>query len=158
MRMIFFLTGEELKLFQSVAARFHFLAMDRPDLLYSVKELLRKIASPRTQDLSALMRVTRYTIKYPRMTGRDAWTELDRNLQVYGDANFAGCNSTRKSTVVGVAMWFGQFVKAWSKIMRVLALSSGESELATVVSSDRRYGTAVDFERLLFVWPRGDSV
>ena len=30
------LTGEELKLFQSVAARFNFLAMDRPDLLFSV--------------------------------------------------------------------------------------------------------------------------
>ena len=28
------LTGEELKLFQSVAARFNVLAVDRPDLLY----------------------------------------------------------------------------------------------------------------------------
>ena len=45
------LTGEELKLFQSVAARFHVLAMDRPDLLYSVKELMRKMASPRTRAL-----------------------------------------------------------------------------------------------------------
>ena len=38
------LTGEELKLFQSIAARFNFLAMDRPDLLYSVKQLMRKMA------------------------------------------------------------------------------------------------------------------
>ena len=38
-----------------------------------------------------------------------------------------------KSTVGGVAMWSGQFVKAWSKTMGVLALSSGESELAAVV-------------------------
>ena len=36
-----FLTGEELKLFQSVALRFNFLAIDRPDLLHSVKEMLR---------------------------------------------------------------------------------------------------------------------
>ena len=35
------LTGEELKLFQNVAARFNFLAFDWPDLLYSVKELMR---------------------------------------------------------------------------------------------------------------------
>ena len=41
------LTGQELKLFQSVAARFNFLAMDRPDLLYSVKELMRKVATSR---------------------------------------------------------------------------------------------------------------
>ena len=35
------LTEEELKLFQSVAARFNFRATDRPDLLYSVTELMR---------------------------------------------------------------------------------------------------------------------
>ena len=39
----------------------------------------------------------------------------------------------RKSTVGGVAMWSGQFVKARSKTVGVLALSSGESELAAVV-------------------------
>ena len=32
-------------------------------------------------------------------------------------------------------MWSGQFVKAWSKTKGVLALSSGESELAAVVRS-----------------------
>ena len=63
------LTGEELKLFQSVA-RFNFLDMDRPDLLYSVKELMRKMAPPRAGDLTALKRVARYTIKYARMTCR----------------------------------------------------------------------------------------
>ena len=51
------LTGEELNLFQSVEARFNVLAMDRPALLYSVKELMRKNASPRTQDLTAIKRV-----------------------------------------------------------------------------------------------------
>ena len=50
------LTGQELRLFQSAAARVNFLAMDRPDPLYSVKVLMRKTASPRTQDLSALKR------------------------------------------------------------------------------------------------------
>ena len=27
------------------------------------------------------------------------WTPLDSNIEVFGDANFAGCHSTRKSTV-----------------------------------------------------------
>ena len=99
------LTGEEFKLFQSVAARLNFLVMDRPDLLHSVNELMRNRVSQRTQDLTALKRVARYTIKYPRMTCRYAWTELDSNIEVFGDANFAGCNSTRKSKVGGAAMW-----------------------------------------------------
>ena len=34
--------GEELKTFQSVSARYNFLAMDRPDFLYSVKDFVRK--------------------------------------------------------------------------------------------------------------------
>ena len=54
-------------------------------------------------------------------------------------------------------MWSGQFVKAWSKTMGVLALSSGESEWGSGGESrDRRYGTAFYIERLLFVWPRVD--
>ena len=75
------LTGEELKLFQSVPARFNFLAIDRPDLLYSLKELMRKMASPRARDLIALERVARYTIKYPRMAYRYPWAELGSILR-----------------------------------------------------------------------------
>ena len=59
-----------------------------------------------------------------------SWTT---NIEVFGDANFAGCNCTRKSTVGGVVMWSGRSVKVWSNTMGVLALSSGESELAAVV-------------------------
>ena len=33
-------------------------------------------------------------------------------------------------------MWSGQFVKAWSKTLVVLALSSGESELVAVVRAE----------------------
>ena len=49
------LTLEELKLFQSVAVRFSFLSMDRPDLLCSAMELVRKMASPRAGDLIAFV-------------------------------------------------------------------------------------------------------
>ena len=110
--------GEELKLFQSVAARFKFLVMDRPDLLYSVKELMRKMTAPRAKDLAC----------------RYLWTPFDSDIEVHGDAIFAGCFSTRKSTSGRIIMWSGQFVKAWSKTMGVLALSSGEFELAAVVN------------------------
>ena len=119
-------------------ARFNFLAMDRPDLLYSVKALMRKMASPRATGLIALYRVARYTVKYPRMACRYRWTALDSNIEVVGDANVAGCTSTTKFTVGGVALWSNQFVKAWSTTMGVLALSSGESELAAVVRQQQK--------------------
>ena len=56
-------------------------------------------------------------------------------LVVYCDANFAGCNRTRKSTLGGVILWNGHFVKSWSKTMSIIALSSGESELGAVVKA-----------------------
>ena len=77
--------GEELKTFQSVSAWYNFIAMDRPDLLYSVKDLMRKMASPSSRDLVAFKRVARYIIK-PRMACRYPWTELDKNIEVFGRA------------------------------------------------------------------------
>ena len=92
-----------------------------------------------------------------RTTSRYAWAELDSNVDVSGDAYFAGCNSTRKSTVGGVAMWIGQFVKAWSKTYESFGLEQWRVRIGSGgESNDRSDGTAVDIERLLFVWPRGD--
>ena len=100
--------------------------MDRPDVL-------RKMASPRARDLIVRRTVDRCTNKYHRMACRYPWNALDSDIEVLSDANFSGCISTRKSAVGGVAMWSGQFGKAWSKTMGVLALRSGESELEAVV-------------------------
>ena len=40
------LVGEQLQKHQSVAAKLNYFSMDRPDLLYSVKELTRKLSRP----------------------------------------------------------------------------------------------------------------
>ena len=66
----------------------NFLAMDRADLLYPVKELLRTMSSPCTWDLIDLKRVARYTIEYPRMDCRYLWTPLDSNIEVFGRRKF----------------------------------------------------------------------
>ena len=69
------------------------------------------------------------------MVTRYPWRPIDKNLTVYGDSNHAGCLRTRQSTVGGVAVWGGQFLKSWSKTISILCLSSGESELAAVVKA-----------------------
>ena len=61
----------------------------------------------------------------------DQWTPLDCNIEVFGDANFAGV-LVRENPQLEESRC-GQFVKSSSKTMGVLALSSGESELAAVV-------------------------
>ena len=107
--------------------------MDRPDLLSSVKELVRKMASPSAKDLIALKRVARYTIKYSRMACRYLWILWIVILKSTATRTLLDVFLREKSTVGGTVVWSGQFVKAWSKTMGVLALSSGESELAAVV-------------------------
>jgi hypothetical protein len=133
-------TEEELgtddkTLYQSLSARLNFLSMDRADLQFAVKELMRKMASPTTADLRALKRVARYAIGVPRVAQLFRWQRRPGKLVVYGDSDFAGCQTTRKSTSGGAAMWGLNTLKTWSKTQSVIALSTGEAELGAVVKS-----------------------
>ena len=127
------LVGERFTLYQSVAARLNYYALDRPDLQYAVKELMRKMACPTEGDLVRLKRVGRYLLSAPRVAMHYPWTALSDTLQVYTDSDHAGCHRTRKSTAGGVILWSAGVVKTWSKTLPVIALSSGESELAACV-------------------------
>ena len=128
------LTGEEMKLLQSVAATLNYLAKDKLGLLNSVEELMREMASPRAKDLIALKREDRYTFTYLRKACRYLWTPSDSNIEV-ASQTLPDVLRRRKSTVGGVVLWSGQFVKAWAKTKAkgVRALSSGESELVAIV-------------------------
>ena len=122
-------------IFQSVAARLNYYALDRPDVQYAVKELMRRMTNATEDDFVALKRVVRYLLTVPRLVSEYRWDALGRDVVVYADANWAGCLRTRKSTLGGSVTWSNSTMKTWSKTMLVLALSSGESELAAVVKA-----------------------
>ena len=54
-------------------------------------------------------------------------------MEIYTDANWAGCGVARESTSGGVACIGGHCIKTWSKTQAVIAKSSAESELFAVV-------------------------
>ena len=54
-------------------------------------------------------------------------------MDIYTDANWAGCRRTRKSTSGGAALLGSHCIKIWSKTQAVVAKSSAESELYGVV-------------------------
>jgi hypothetical protein len=54
-------------------------------------------------------------------------------VRVYVDSDFAGCHKTRKSTSGGAVTWGNGTLKTWSKTQTVIALSTGEAELAAIV-------------------------
>ena len=93
--------GEEFRLYQSAAAAFNYVALDRPDTQYAVKELMRKLSKPTVADMIALKRVARYFLGAPRLVLRYPWRPLSRTLEVYCDSDHAGCPWSRKSTSGG---------------------------------------------------------
>ena len=105
------LTGEGLKRYQSVSALLNFISMDRPEEMYAVKELMRRMSNPTTGDESKLKRVVRFLRTLPRLVARYPWSPLAGHLEIYTDSDHAGCPLTRRSTLGGCVMWGGQVSK-----------------------------------------------
>jgi hypothetical protein len=60
------LFGAEATRFRAVAARANYLAADRPDIQYAVKEICSKMAKPARGDWQKLIRLGRYLKGSPR--------------------------------------------------------------------------------------------
>ena len=127
------LTGSEAKGYQGVAALVNYVAQDRPDLLFCAKEAMRSMSAPTREAETRIKRIGRFLKDSPRMASLYRWRPIDLLINVFVDANWAGCIKSRRSTLGGATFWNGQFIKAWSRTMHVLALSTAESELAAVV-------------------------
>lgn len=134
------------RLYRSVVARANFLAQDRPDIRFSVKELCRKMSCPRECDWLALKRLCRYLRGRPRVVqyivvgGVDSgainvFVEKDtpEELDVVVDSDWAGCRETRRSTSGGCIVFRGVCLKFWSTTQQHHALSSGEAEYYAAV-------------------------
>ena len=107
--------------------------MDRADVQYSVKELMRKMAGPTEEDMRALKRVARYLEGASRAVQVFRWQKRPSEVTIFVDSDFAGCQLTRKSTSGGAVLWGSNLLKSWSKTQSVIALSSGEAELGAIV-------------------------
>ena len=60
------MVGAEATRFRTVAARANYLATDRPDIQYAVKEICRKMAKPVKSTWYKLVRLGRYLKGSPR--------------------------------------------------------------------------------------------
>ena len=121
--------------FRAVAARGNYLAQDRPDIQFAVKELCRSMSSPKREDWNRLKRLGRYLSGRPRAVGVYPWQDSPQIVDVYSDANWAGCHSSRKSTSGGAVMFGRCCVRSYSKTQNTIAQSSAESELIGTVKA-----------------------
>ena len=98
------LTGPEATKYRALTARAMFLAQDRTDIGFAVKELSRKMSKPREMGTKDLKRLGRYLIGRERMILE--FKRQDRNsiVDVWTDTDYAGCPGTRQSTSGGSVM------------------------------------------------------
>ena len=80
-----------------------------------------------------MKRIGKFLYARPRVVWEFPNQEEPEVIDIYVDANWAGCRRTRKSTSGGCAMLGRHCLKAWSKTQSIIAKSSGESELFGVI-------------------------
>ena len=115
-------------LYRGLAARLNYLATDRADIAFAVKEVARSMSAPTKGSWEQLKRLGRYLIGRPRAVMHFKWQAIPQTMKTYSDADWAGCKESRKSTTGGAAMMGDHTIKSWSKTQSLIALSSGESE------------------------------
>ena len=121
--------------YRAIAARLNYLAVDRPDVQYAVKEAARAMSRPKVGDWSMLQRIGRYLVGHPRMVMCMHWQEQRTIVTTFTDSDWAGCSRTARSTSGGIITIGQHVVKTYSRQQRVVALSSAEAELYAMVAA-----------------------
>ena len=119
--------------YRSLVARGNYLASDRIDIQYAVKELCRNMSKPTVGDRRKLKRLVRYLKGSPRLVSQFQFQQRLQELDGYSDSDWAGCKVTAKSTSGGVITLGAHTIKTWSTTQKSITLSSAEAELVAAV-------------------------
>ena len=115
-----------------------YLAQDRPDIKFSVKELARRIREPRQCDYNNLKTLGRYLVGtkdcgHITKISEDLDTKKAIPLHSYCDSDWAGDVETRKSTSGSITFLAGTAIECSSHTQPgVPATSSGEAEIRSL--------------------------
>ena len=119
--------------YRGLAARANYLAQDRLDVQFAVKEIARRMSSPKEGDMGLLRRLAKYLIGAPRAIYAYVWQSDTARLEAYVDSDWAGCKGSRRSTSGGALCRGQHLLKSWSTTQATIALSSAEAELYSLV-------------------------
>ena len=121
--------------YRGLTARANYMAQGRAEIQYAVKELCRTMSAPNNDSWGKLKRLAKYLAGRPRAVSLYLWQTATDVVDVYSDANWAGCKTSRKSTSGGSVLWGSSVLKSYSKTQGTIAQSSAESELIAVVKA-----------------------
>ena len=124
------LLGPDLHhMYRSVVGKLAWAAGERTDLLYTTKELARKLNAPTVFDFQRLKRAVRYVSGTMHLVERVTPAEATPNfVEVHADADWA-TGPDRRSTSGVLVWWRGVLLLAKSRTQTSIALSSCEAEL-----------------------------
>ena len=131
--------------FRSVVGTCLYLARNRPDLLFTVKELSGSMSKPTLTALQRLRKLVGYLKTTPEycvlldvpIGGQGRWKSSDKHwiLESFSDSDWSANQTHRRSTSCGVHLLNGAFLFGSSRTQRVVSLSSCESELHAMIST-----------------------
>ena len=67
------LSADLTSLYRAISARVNYVAQDRSDIQYAVKELCRRMSAPTAGDMKKLVRLGRYLVGKPRAVALYPW-------------------------------------------------------------------------------------
>ena len=138
------LDAEHASLFRSLVGSGIYLAQERLDIAFTIKELAASMSNPTASSMAKMKRLVGYLketkdqymhLPYPvRGQGIVIRSGAKWLLETFADADWSGSRGHRRSTSAGVHAINGLIVFASSRGQKVVSLSSSESELHALVS------------------------
>ena len=89
---------------RALASSCNYTAVDKADAQCCVKSLCCDMSVPTLVSSARLQRLGRYFLGRPRAIIRFVWQPGATHIDIFTDANWAGCKTARKSISGGVAM------------------------------------------------------
>ena len=98
------LASPEATRFRALTARAKYLAQDRADIQFAVKDFARRMATPRSGDMELMKRLGTYLAGTPQAVSMYPRQSEPIQIDTYVDSDWAGCNGSRRSTSGGAMM------------------------------------------------------
>ena len=126
------LEDAEAKVVQAAAGLEQYIALDRPDIAYSVKTALQHMSKPTKLMKLRVIKVARYLKSNPRLIWKFQYQQQPKSIDVYVHADFAARETMLRSTS-GIAEFYGRSpIEFGSSTQSVRALFTGESEFYAI--------------------------
>ena len=129
------LSEEDAKKFKTAVGTLMYLAPDRPDCQFAIRELTKNLKEPKVMDMQSLVRLTRYLIQTAEFGIKFEAEENLEYLDCYSDTDWGNCKRTRKSTACGVFKVGNCTLASYCRGLAMICLSSGEAEFNGGVSA-----------------------